>query len=595
MKAGFQDVYARVRDAVAEEPRVAARLVTGSLMHALGHAAVAGAAGACVRALSGATRPVGVGSTAAIGRFFSTDDARLIAAVGLLAVVVKVGAQIIATQAEVALAKGVGDRLRLEVLDEWFQRHRLRSVGHADQGGAPVAQSAADADVHPATVAARATLHVGDVEQGVVKGVVARARAVVELVPLLALLLVQNARLALAAALVLLPFVVATGRARKLVKRELAKTTDEIDALATAADEAVRHADLWTVFGAEARVRKSVASLGTALRKRAARVAALAAATSGANEILAALALVLVACAARSHLFGLDDGALLPFMVVFFLAYKPLRSLAEARFAIAKADAILTTTTTTPTPTSTSTSTSTPTPNSLVVDRLRIRNRETPLSFTLHPNESLAIIGPTGSGKTTLVRTLLGLERAGGGTITFGDARIDDAPAGPSTRPFSFVPQDAPLVCDTLEENIAIGGGADADAAALLSALGADSLVRALSTPGLLVGPGGRALSGGERQLVGIARAFASNAPIVILDEPTSGLDAETERAVIRFLAAAKKHRSLVIVSHKRAPLTMCDRVIDLAAPPLADAEASPPRARREPGKSAENAIIPPS
>ncbi len=347
-----------------------------------------------------------------------------------------------------------------------------------------------------------------------------------------------------------------------------------MDALATAADEAVRHADLWTVFGAEARVRSSVARLGKTLRARASRVAVLTAATSGANEVLAAVALVLTAVAAKAGWFGLSDGGLLPFMVAFFLAYKPLRALSDARIADARARIML----------------EKMGPllerendldndvdndldldhdhdhdgwgvGSLVVRDLMVRGASAPLSFEVRPGELVVVVGPTGVGKTTLLRTLLGLESSAGGSIVFAGREISGAAVGPSARPFSFVPQDAPIVADTLIENVALGGGLDARG--LLAALGAEPLSILLGDQERL-GPGGRALSGGERQLVCMARAFASRSPIVVLDEPTSGLDAAAERAVLGFLSKEKTRRPILMVSHKPGPIAAADRIVTL-------------------------------
>src|ERR1700690_1663321 len=104
----MRDLYARARVAVREEPQLLVRLVASFVMHGLGHPAVAASAGACVRALAGGAAPVSMRSTWLVSAFLSTNDARVIAGVGLAAVVVKVGAGIVATQTEVALAKAVG-------------------------------------------------------------------------------------------------------------------------------------------------------------------------------------------------------------------------------------------------------------------------------------------------------------------------------------------------------------------------------------------------------------------------------------------------------------------------------------------------------
>jgi ABC-type transport system involved in cytochrome bd biosynthesis fused ATPase/permease subunit len=323
--------------------------------------------------------------------------------------------------------------------------------------------------------------------------------------------------------------------------------------------------------------RKRVATLGLALARGSAHLHARAAAMSSANEVLAAAALVLALVAERAGCLGraIDGRTLLCFAVAFFLAYRPLRELSDARLALARAsEAYRDLRRYAPDPNASPESrldhraASKPDPWSAGVLEMRgVRTRyghARPLSLRVEPGSVVAIVGPTGIGKTSLLRVLLGLESPAEGDVSFDGAILNASPAGPGARPFAWVPQDAPLLADTLEANVQLGAP-DAPVGEVLSSLGASHLVGALRGS-RLGGPGSfeRAVSGGERQWIALARAVATGLPVLLLDEPTSGLDAEAQRLVLAAIARLRGHRTVILVTHRTEPLAIADAVVRL-------------------------------
>ena len=159
----------------------------------------------------------------------------------------------------------------------------------------------------------------------------------------------------------------------------------------------------------------------------------------------------------------------------------------------------------------------------------------------------VVIRGATGIGKTTLLRTLLGFAKTRAGVVRWN-----------GKRPFAWVPQDAPIVRGTLAENVALGG--DANVRDAMEAIGAVALYEKLGDAQL--GVGGRALSGGEKQQVAIARALATNKPVLLLDEPTSGLDDRAQAAVLAAIEKLRGKRTVILVTHRPEPCAIADEVI---------------------------------
>jgi ABC-type bacteriocin/lantibiotic exporter with double-glycine peptidase domain len=199
------------------------------------------------------------------------------------------------------------------------------------------------------------------------------------------------------------------------------------------------------------------------------------------------------------------------------------------------------------------------------------------LRFDVEPGQIVAIAGPTGSGKTTLLRALLGLELTDEGTIRYGSEDLSRREVGPSARPFAWVPQEAAIVTGTIADNVALGrrgalaASTEAVARQSLAAIGAAPLVQRVHER---VSAGGPELSGGERQWIAIARALASELPVLLLDEPTAGLDDEAQRQVLDALAALRGQRTIIVVSHRAEPLQLADQVIELAREPAKGAAA---------------------
>jgi ATP-binding cassette subfamily C protein CydD len=343
-------------------------------------------------------------------------------------------------------------------------------------------------------------------------------------------------------------------------------------------EDLVRHADLFRVYGAGQRALAQVVAVGDRAGSSAASAEARRAALSGGNEVLGALSLLaLVQLAPRA---GWDIGtALLPFATVLFMSYRPLRDLGDARGWITRGEVALealeaalggleTESPAVPPLTSLSRSGAAPT---VELSAYGARGRGPRVDMVVRPGEIVGLLGRTGAGKTTLLRALLGLEEEAGTLLVDGHP-LGAAPAGPASRPFAWVPQDAPLVTGTLLENVALLGASGPRAREALEQVGASALLESLGEA--LIGPGGRPLSGGERRLVALARALASDQPVLLLDEPTEGLDPTATRTVLGAIGRLRGRRSVLLVSHRDEVMQLADRVVRLERAPLESAAA---------------------
>lgn len=186
----------------------------------------------------------------------------------------------------------------------------------------------------------------------------------------------------------------------------------------------------------------------------------------------------------------------------------------------------------------------------------------------------IAILGPSGTGKTTFVETLIGLRDLPLGDIRLGSHRVDALSPALRRATFGWAPQDAQLLAGTVRDNLRLADP-DAEEAALWQALEDACLaakVRALPH-GLdsWIGEDGVRLSGGERRRLSLARAYLAPAPWLLLDEPTEALDAQTEAQVVaRLLARLERTgQGLVVVTHRPALLAVCTvrHAVDANAP----------------------------
>jgi ATP-binding cassette subfamily C protein CydD len=340
----------------------------------------------------------------------------------------------------------------------------------------------------------------------------------------------------------------------------------------------LRALPLILAFRAEARETQRIGRASADVARRTMGVLRIAFLSNGALEFFAALSVALVAVYAGFNLLRI-----LPFEVpetldlpraFFVLAlapefYAPMRRLAAAyhdrQQAESATERLDVTAPPAPAPARAALPAAAP---AITFENVAIRYPDAiddavaRVSFAVPPGKTLALVGPSGSGKSSLLNLLLGLA-----PITSGRVTVDERDLADLTPIAGWTGQAPLLVVGTIAENIALAAP-HASRAAIAGAAEAAGLGPALAArPAGLDAPldqRGGGLSGGERRRIGLARALLKGAPLLLLDEPTAHLDSAAEAALIETIRRACAGRTTIIATHSAALVAIADHVIDL-------------------------------
>ena len=188
-------------------------------------------------------------------------------------------------------------------------------------------------------------------------------------------------------------------------------------------------------------------------------------------------------------------------------------------------------------------------------------------NMDIKQNKIIGIYGKSGCGKSTLLKLLMRFWEVDNGTITIGGKNINEINTSDLRKMQSFVTQDTYLFNDTIANNIGIAKENATMEEIIAAAKKASIHDFIMSLPNgydSKVGELGGNLSGGEKQRIGIARAFLHDAPMILLDEPTSNLDSLNEGIILKSLMESKENKTIIIVSHRKSTMNIADVVLDV-------------------------------
>jgi subfamily B ATP-binding cassette protein MsbA len=191
----------------------------------------------------------------------------------------------------------------------------------------------------------------------------------------------------------------------------------------------------------------------------------------------------------------------------------------------------------------------------------------TDVSLTIEPGQVVGVVGPTGSGKSTVLSLIPRFYDATAGRVLIDGIDVKAYKLAALRAQVGFVLQETVLFRGTIRENIAYGrfGASEEEIVAVAKLANADEFISRMPHGyDSVVGERGDTLSGGQRQRIGIARAVIRNSPIMILDEPTAALDTESERLVIEGLERLMQGRTVIMIAHRLSTVRDADKIVVL-------------------------------
>ncbi|NLD53179.1 MAG: lipid A export permease/ATP-binding protein MsbA [Burkholderiaceae bacterium] len=429
------------------------------------------------------------------------------------------------------------------------------------------------------TVIARLVADVQNVTQTLAGVLVVLVRDSFVIVGLLAWLLYLNWQLT-TVALVLIPLVAfAVGAFSRRMRRLSAEQIRYTGELTGVVEEAIHSNPVVKVYGGQAYERSRFASASGQLRTFARRMTVASALIVPITQVMAAIAVSVVIAIAlyQSQHDQTTVGDFVSFITAMLMILAPLKHLADVNSqlqrALAAADAVF----------RFIDEPGEADDGTVTLDRVSGDIRFEDVSFRydpstrpalshidLHvrPGETVALVGSSGGGKTTLANLLPRFYPVTEGRILIDGIPIEDMRLESLRGQIAWVSQNVMLFNDTIANNVAYGDRRGAPEAEVRAALDAAyltefiaSLPEGIETP---IGDNGIRLSGGQRQRLSIARALLKNAPILILDEATSALDTESERFVQAALERLMKGQTTIIIAHRLSTVEKADRIIVL-------------------------------
>ncbi|MEU7026649.1 thiol reductant ABC exporter subunit CydD [Streptomyces sp. NPDC046275] len=343
------------------------------------------------------------------------------------------------------------------------------------------------------------------------------------------------------------------------------------------------------VFGRAKAQAENIRAITAEYRRATLRTLRIAFLSSFALELLSTLSVALVAVTIGMRLVHgeLDLYTGLVILILAPEAYLPLRQVgtqyhaaAEGLAAAEEIFAVL------ETPLPAGGTGAVPASVRLELDRVTVRHpgRAVPsldaASLTVEPGETVALVGPSGVGKSTLLDVVLGFTTPEEGTVRVGGADLTTLDLDAWRSRIAWVPQRPYLFAGTIAENVRLARpeASDEEVRRALRDAGADGFVAELPDgAATLLGEDGAGLSAGQRQRLALARAFLADRPVLLLDEPTAALDGATEAAVVDAVRRLSAGRTVLLVVHRPALLAVADRVVRLSPAPGPDASIGAP------------------